>query len=236
MSADAVRTINCKGKTLYELNLYAYCDNNPIIRADASGYIWIEILAADIIDGVASIVAGAVIGAVDGAINYYMNVEDDASFDLADLGESILRGAGTGAAGGASSKYGHWSGAIVAAYNAFQTTDGGVFTKGTAAALAGVTNFLVLKFSNPRAQSITGFLAYVVDKVLVNGAIDMISATAIDFISSINATFISDVRKIEKAVTKKKPGSCQIGHYGGISGGSSILSPLSLLGRYGYTN
>ena len=37
---DAVAVINSKKRTLYELNLYAYCDNNPVKRKDLGGFFW----------------------------------------------------------------------------------------------------------------------------------------------------------------------------------------------------
>ena len=40
----------------YDKNLYAYCDNNPVVRADSSGYVW-HIVAGAAIGGVSSFVA-----------------------------------------------------------------------------------------------------------------------------------------------------------------------------------
>ena len=44
ISPDDVQNINCKENTLYELNLYAYCDNNPVKRSDRTGSVWDIIL------------------------------------------------------------------------------------------------------------------------------------------------------------------------------------------------
>ncbi len=43
---------------LYDKNLYAYCDNNPVMRKDSSGELWIAAVAA----GVTALIPGSGIG------------------------------------------------------------------------------------------------------------------------------------------------------------------------------
>lgn len=44
INADDVGTVTATLDDLTDKNLFAYCDNNPINRADSSGYIWETIL------------------------------------------------------------------------------------------------------------------------------------------------------------------------------------------------
>ena len=47
------------------LNLFTYCGNNPVSRADSSGYLW-EIVVAGVIASVISGVANAAATAISG--------------------------------------------------------------------------------------------------------------------------------------------------------------------------
>ena len=66
ISADTIEVLDCQGD-LNDKNLYAYCDNNPVMRVDTGGQIWITlgIMAAG--GGI-----GMVIGAASSAITQYM--------------------------------------------------------------------------------------------------------------------------------------------------------------------
>ena len=66
ISADTIEVLDCQGD-LNDKNLYAYCDNNPVMRVDTGGQIWIAlgIMAAG--GGI-----GMVIGAASSAITQYM--------------------------------------------------------------------------------------------------------------------------------------------------------------------
>ncbi len=57
ISADTTDILGVSND-LYDKNLYAYCDNNPVMRKDSSGEIWIAAVAA----GVAAQYTGDVIG------------------------------------------------------------------------------------------------------------------------------------------------------------------------------
>ena len=66
ISADTIEVLDCQGD-LNDKNHYAYCDNNPVMRVDTGGQIWITlgIMAAG--GGI-----GMVIGAASSAITQYM--------------------------------------------------------------------------------------------------------------------------------------------------------------------
>ena len=66
ISADTIEVLDCQGD-LNDKNLYAYCDNNPVMRVDTGGQIWITlgIMAAG--GGI-----GMVIGAASSAKTQYM--------------------------------------------------------------------------------------------------------------------------------------------------------------------
>ncbi len=69
----------------YDKNLYAYCDNNPIIRRDAGGEFW-------------TIAAGAVIGAaISAGIELGMQLATGGKIDVAGIGLAALGGAAGGA-------------------------------------------------------------------------------------------------------------------------------------------
>ena len=55
MNADYAEVISDNG-TITDKNLFVYCENNPVMRADADGEFW-------------HIVAGAAIGAVVGGLS-----------------------------------------------------------------------------------------------------------------------------------------------------------------------
>ncbi len=62
ISADTTDVLDVQGD-LYDKNLYAYCDNNPIMRVDYSGKVWITV-------GIMAVggAIGGVIGAVSSAV------------------------------------------------------------------------------------------------------------------------------------------------------------------------
>ncbi len=75
ISADGVENLGIAG-TLTDKNLFAYCDNNPIMRADEDGEFW-------------GTITGAIFGAISGGINAALN------------DNNIWAGIGIGAATGA---------------------------------------------------------------------------------------------------------------------------------------
>ena len=77
INADTTDILEAKGD-LYDKNLFAYCDNNPVIRADDGGEFW-------------NYVIGGVVGAVVGGVSAALNGGDWKSIALA---------AGIGAVGG----------------------------------------------------------------------------------------------------------------------------------------
>ncbi len=65
MSPDNTALITASPTALTDKNLYAYCDNNPAVRADSGGDFWHIVAAATIgglIGGISSIVGQAVSG------------------------------------------------------------------------------------------------------------------------------------------------------------------------------
>ena len=59
ISADDVNVLNVQDN-LYDKNLYIYCENNPIVRKDSNGKLWITAVAV----GIAAQYVGDVIGNV----------------------------------------------------------------------------------------------------------------------------------------------------------------------------
>ena len=44
LNADTIGVVTSSLDDLTDKNLFAYCDNNPIVRRDSSGYIWETVL------------------------------------------------------------------------------------------------------------------------------------------------------------------------------------------------
>lgn len=88
INADGISLVTASPTTLTDKNLYAYCDNNPITRADNGGEFW-------------HIVAGAVIGGViSGTVEMIGQLASGKSFNELDW-VSIGISAGAGALSGA---------------------------------------------------------------------------------------------------------------------------------------
>ena len=106
--------------TLTDKNLYAYCDNNPIVRVDYDGQIWVY---AAIGGGI----AGSLIGAISYVSSSIMNGEE---ITVGKLAEATFVGALNGAIGGVAGVSGAVmktiliasSGIIAGGYTAATTT------------------------------------------------------------------------------------------------------------------
>ena len=83
VNADDPGTIFAKPQELYNKNLYAYCDNNPVIREDIQGYFPIPCIV------------GAVVGAVVSGFSYVLS--SGGEIDGVELAKSCLVGAVSGA-------------------------------------------------------------------------------------------------------------------------------------------
>ena len=83
VNADDPGTIFAKPQELYNKNLYAYCDNNPVIREDIQGYFPIPCIV------------GAVVGAVVSGFSYVLT--SGGEIDGVELAKSCLVGAVSGA-------------------------------------------------------------------------------------------------------------------------------------------
>ena len=44
LNADTIGVVTSSLDDLTDKNLFAYCDNNPIVRRDSSGYVWETVL------------------------------------------------------------------------------------------------------------------------------------------------------------------------------------------------
>ena len=85
-------------RDLCDKNLYAYCDNNPIIRKDAGGEFW-------------TIVSGAVMGAaISAGVELALQIVTTGKVDLINIGLAALGGAAGGAL--AATSFG-WTGQII---------------------------------------------------------------------------------------------------------------------------
>ena len=84
ISPDTTNVLDMQSD-LHDKNLYAYCDNNPVMRKDAGGEFW-------------TIASGAVIGAVISAgIEFGMQLATGGKIDVINIGLAALGGAAGGA-------------------------------------------------------------------------------------------------------------------------------------------
>ncbi|MBQ8372406.1 MAG: RHS repeat-associated core domain-containing protein, partial [Clostridia bacterium] len=112
VSPDEVDTLTVTPMELTDKNLYAYCDNNPVIRVDKDGEFW-------------HIITGAIVGAVVGAVSKIANnLKEGKSWC-----ENVWISAAAGAATGAITAAGIPVGASVAACAAISATES-VVTQG----------------------------------------------------------------------------------------------------------
>ena len=88
ISADSIDIIGATPDGLTDKNLYAYCDNNPVMRRDDGGKFWHILTGA---------VVGAVIGAVGSVLNDIMSGETDFKTIAINAGVSAAFGALGGA-------------------------------------------------------------------------------------------------------------------------------------------
>ena len=88
ISADTTDILDVQ-RDLYDKNLYAYCDNNPVMRKDIGGTFWITV-------GIMAVggIIGAAIGAVGSAVSQYAF---NGSIDLESVGVSAVSGFVSGA-------------------------------------------------------------------------------------------------------------------------------------------
>lgn len=92
ISADTTEVLGVSND-LYDKNLYAYCDNNPVMRKDSGGEFW-------------TIASGALIGAVISAgIEFGMQVASGGKIDIFNIGLAALGGAAGGALAASSFGY-----------------------------------------------------------------------------------------------------------------------------------
>ena len=64
MNADTIEVLTATPVALTDKNLYAYCDNNPVMRADHGGEFWLTCIAIGLAAGVVAQYVGDVIGNV----------------------------------------------------------------------------------------------------------------------------------------------------------------------------
>ena len=90
INADAVDLLGANGD-FTSLNLFAYCGNNPVSRADSSGYLWTNILIGAVVGAVAGVVGQVISDVVTSVLNGEVTISNWQTYTGAAVG---------GAAGG----------------------------------------------------------------------------------------------------------------------------------------
>ena len=93
ISADSIDIIGATPDGLTDKNLYAYCDNNPVMRIDDGGEFWL-----------ATVAIGALVGAAIGFVSEVATqlILEGEVTDWSAVGKSTLAGGITGAIGAAT--------------------------------------------------------------------------------------------------------------------------------------
>lgn len=85
ISADTIDVLTATPMDLTNKNMYAYCDNNPVVRVDDGGEFWYIVIGAAV---------GAIIGAASSIVGQVVSGE---KINWAEVGISAVSGAFTGA-------------------------------------------------------------------------------------------------------------------------------------------
>ena len=89
-NADDVDLLGANGD-FTSLNLFAYCGNNPVSRADSSGYLWLNVLIGTVVGAAAGIVGQVISDVVTSILNREVTISNWQTYTGATIG---------GAAGG----------------------------------------------------------------------------------------------------------------------------------------
>ena len=125
ISADDPEILGDLASVVGQLNLYAYCLNNPVMYTDPSGYSVT----------VGLIIAGLILGAVAGGVIFY-NIGRNAGLSSSELAEFTLGGVLLGVAMGASLAYLVGPALMAFAAKTFTFTIGGMAFSGGGVAVA----------------------------------------------------------------------------------------------------
>ena len=118
ISADTIELVLISQTTLTDKNLYAYCDNNPVSRADDSGQVWVY-----------AALGGGIAGGIIGALSYISShIMSGDEFSWGQFIGTTAVGAVNGAIGGVA---GVSSGFLKAGLIAVSGIVSGMFTYST---------------------------------------------------------------------------------------------------------
>ena len=91
ISQDNTDILTATPTELTDKNLYSYCDNNPVMREDSSGYLWANILIGAVVGAVAGIVGQVISDVITSTLNGEVTISNWQTYTGAAVG---------GAAGG----------------------------------------------------------------------------------------------------------------------------------------
>ena len=94
LNLDELEVLTATPKDLTDKNLYAYCDNNPIVRGDKDGEFWNFIIGA-----VVGAVAGAVTQVISNAVSGKKLTDGLATATLSGAASGLLAASGVGIVG-----------------------------------------------------------------------------------------------------------------------------------------
>lgn len=92
LNADTASLVAATPMDITDKNLFAYCDNNPVVRTDSSGFLWTHILIGTVVGAVAGVVGQIISDAVTSMLNGEITISNWQTYVGATVG---------GAAGGA---------------------------------------------------------------------------------------------------------------------------------------
>ena len=98
INCDAIAEIAASPMSVTDKNLFAYCDNNPVIRVDLNGDFWHVLVGA---------IIGSTINLATSIVDAY--IDGDSSYTLNDLAQSAISTVIGGAEGALNAAFPAWS-------------------------------------------------------------------------------------------------------------------------------
>ena len=86
-NADDVDLLGANGD-FTSLNLFAYCGNNPVSRADSSGYLWLNVLIGTVVGAAAGIVGQVISDVVTSILNREVTISNWQTYTGATIGDA----------------------------------------------------------------------------------------------------------------------------------------------------
>ena len=198
INADNINLLGANGD-FASLNLFAYCGNNPITRADENGHFWNTIIGAvagALVGGITAAIMGTDIkaGVVSGAINGAITGAA-VDFAIATGGAGIVAFAAITIAGGIGGAASSYVNQRMNGKSHDEIDVGTVIMDGAWGAVGAALTFGVADVGGPQAQMLRQIFKQPVKKILNQAANDFATSFVISASTWLNATKMNYLRQ-----------------------------------------